>query len=302
MGCSGEKTQEGKKAIIYSNPVCRMTIELTKEYYSITSIDDEKLVLGGREIIDLYDPLTKSISTILKGHNGRINCMIKLSNGNLASGGQDGIIKVWDLKKMVELFSLKGHKSIIWDIREIADNKLISGSDDNKSKIWDLKKKKEILELCGSHRQISSIAVLKNNKVVLASGKHIFLYNLKTKNNENCMDIKNTQIWAVKELANGDVAVGLGNGGLYTVKVTDELAIKTKFIYGHKKTINYIIELDNHKMVTSSDENDMVLWEPNEPDSMNIIKGHTDMVTCICFIRGTKFVSISKDNTLKFWE
>ena len=106
----------------------------------------------------------------------------------------------------------------------------------------------------------------------------------------------------MRELSNGDVAVGLGNGLLYILKITDELIVKTKFVHGHKKTINCIIELENHKLVTSSDENDLILWDPNDPESMYLLKGHTDVVTCLCFISGTKFASSSRDKTLKIWE
>ena len=140
---------------------------------------------------------------------------------------------------------------------------------------------------------------MKNNKVIIASGKNIFLYDLKTKQQESFLDIN---VWSLKELSNGDVACGLGNGLLYIIQVTDELLIKTKFPQGHKKTINCIIELDNHKIVTSSDENDLILWDPNDPESMYLLKGHTDIVTSLCLISGTRFVSASRDKTLKIWE
>ena len=113
------------------------------------------------------------------------------------------------------------------------------------------------------------------------------------------MDIS---VWSLKELSNGDVACGLGNGLFYIISVTDELLIKTKFQRGHNKTINFIIELENHKIVTASDENDLILWDPTDPDSMYILKGHTDIVTSLCFISGTRFASASRDKTLKIWE
>ena len=75
-----------------------------------------------------------------------------------------------------------------------------------------------------------------------------------------------------KTLSNGDVTAGLGNGLLYIISKTDELLVKTKFPRGHNKTINYIIESDNHKLITSSDENDLILWAPKDPESMYMVK------------------------------
>ena len=304
MGCCNQRTIEGNKIVNNGYPVCILTIPLTDEKGDIGEIgalaplNDKQLVLGGKDKLFLFDGESKQISTISDKHKGRVNCLIKLSNGQIASGGQDNTIKIWDIGKKELLYSLEGHTSIIWEIRELEKNKLISASDDNKSKIWDLNTKKSVY-LCKSNRHISGIALLKNNKVVLASGRNIFLYNLETKQQESFLDIS---VWSLRELSNGDVAAGLGNGLLYTIEVTDELLIKTKFPKGHNKTINYIIELDNHKIVTSSDENDLLVWDPNDPESMYFLKGHTDVVTCLCFISGTRFASVSRDKTLKIWE
>ncbi len=301
MGCSNQKTVEHTKAANNGYPVCIMTIPLTVDVNALIALDDDKLLLGGKEKLQLFEGKKKSISEISKEHNGRINCFAKLSDGKIVSGGQDCTIKVWDLEQKKSIFTLNGHNSFIWDIKELPDKKLISGSDDNKSKIWDLESKKEICTLFSSHRHVSSIAVLKNDKLILASGRQVILFNLKTKEQESCLDIKKG-VWCLKVLSNGDVAAGLGNGLLYIIQITDELIIKTIFVQGHKTTINCIIELDNHKIVTCSDEKDLILWDPNEPESMYLIKGHTDFVTYLCFISGKRFASVSKDNTLKIWE
>ena len=85
--------------------------------------------------------------------------------------------------------SLKGHTTIIWELCELGDNKIISGADDNKSKKWDLKTQKSE-DFCKCSRHISGIVVLKINKVIITSGQNIFLYDLKTKEQESFLDIK----------------------------------------------------------------------------------------------------------------
>lgn len=301
MGCQCGKTVEINKIVNNGYPTCKMTIPLTNDVDALTYIGDDKLILGGDEEMQLLDGQSKLITQISKEHNGRINCLIKLSDGRIASGGQDNTIKIWNINKKETLFTLNGHKSIIWDIRELEGNKLISGSDDNTCKVWDLNEKKELYTLFSSHRQISSIAILKNNKVIIASGRQVILFNLETKSQEGCLDIKKGA-WVLRELSNGDVAAGLGNGALYIIGVTDELLIKTIFVEGHTKTINSIIELENNKIVTSSDENDLILWDLKDRESMYLIKGHTDLVTCLCYISGKRFASASRDKTIKIWE
>ena len=298
MGCVNEKTVEKSKALNSGYPTCRLTIPLTSEVSCLTSLKDEKLVLGAKSELQLFEEENKTITTIGKEHKGSINCLLTLSNGNVASAGQDNTIKIWDINKKQVLSTLTGHTSMIWDLCETDNSQLLSASDDNTSRIWNLKTNQSE-RFCKCSRHVSSVAILKNNKVLVASGKNIFLYDLKTKEQESFLDIN---VWYFKVLSNGDVACGLGNGLLYIITVTDEILIKTKFERGHNTTINFIIELDNHKIVTSSDENDLILWDPNDPESMYLIKGHTDIVTGLCFISGTKFASTSRDKTLKIWE
>ena len=294
MDCANEKPKiEPKNDYVF----CRLTIPLTAEVYSMLSINDDKIVLGVKNELLLYEGESKEISVISKEIKNRITCIIKLLNGNVVTGGQDKTIKIWDIDKKELLYTLTGHTSIIWDLHELEDNRLMSVSDDNTAKIWDLNTKK-YEEFCKSDRHISSIALLKNNKVILASGRYIFLYDLKTKEQESFLDIR---VWALKELSNGDVACG-GIGVLYIISVTDKIFVKTKFPRGHNKTINFIIELENHKIVTASDETDLILWDPNDPDSMFFIKGHTDIVTSLCYISGNRFASASRDKTLKIME
>lgn len=297
MGCSGEKTKEEFPDKNRGFPLCRLSIPITNEIDSIISFDSKHIILGGKDELKICDLGTQEISLISNEHQGRINCLIKLPNGNIASGGQDSKIKIWDIDKKECVETLEGHSSIIWDIKYIND-KIISASDDNSSKIFDLKDKSNKY-LFYTRRHISCVAILPNNKVLLAIARNILLFDLETKQQESFLEIK---AWTLKTLKNGDVAAGLGNGLLYILKVTDEISIKTEFARGHNSTINTIIELSNEKLVTCSDENDLILWDRTDPESIYFIKGHNNTIRCLCYIEGNKFASIDKDNILKIWE
>lgn len=107
MGCSSERTVEGSKATNNAYPVCRLTIPLSMEVGSLTKFDNNKLILGAKEELQLFEGDNKSITTISKEHTGRINCLIKLSNGKIASGSQDNTIKIWDIEKKKPYIHLK---------------------------------------------------------------------------------------------------------------------------------------------------------------------------------------------------
>ena len=110
-----------------------------------------------------------------------------------------------------------------------------------------------------------------------------------------------TGIWCIKELADGTLAIGEGNGNISILEVGNDIKIKC-VLKGHTKPINFIIQLNNQKLVTSSDENNIILWDLKDPDAKYFIEGHTNLVSCLTLLEGNKFISVSKDMTLKIWE
>ena len=267
MGCDNERTVEKSPEKNKGYPICRLTMPLNGEICSLVALDSNKLILGGNKELLLFDYNTKNFTLISNEHKKRINYLLKTPEGTIISGGQLGEIKVWDLDNKKSTCTLEGHTSMIWELAYLGNDKLISVSDDNSAKIWNLKDKSSEL-LYKSKKQVSSVVVLNNNKVVLASGKNVLLFNLETKDQESVLDIP----------------------------------IKLKFPRGHNKIINNIIELENGKLVTCSDENDLIVWDISEPEGIYIIKAHNNLVTGLCLIEGNKFASVSKDNQLKLYE
>ena len=298
MGCSNERTIEKQPEKNKGYPVCRFTVPLTREICSMIALNPKTLILGGKNELLSFDFDTKEITIISNEIKGKINCLLNTPEGNIISGGQDTTIKIWDIKNKKCLSTFEGHTSIIWDLKYLDKDRIISGADDNSSRIWNLKDKSSVV-LYQAKKNISSIVVLDSKKVLLAAGKNVFLFDVDTKEQLNVLDVS---CWALLKLKNGDIAAGLGNGLLYLLKVTDEVLVKSQFPRGHKKTINTVIELENNKLITASDENELIMWDCNEPESIYMIKGHEKIVTAMCLIEGNKFASVAKDNSLKIWE
>ena len=299
MGCDQGRTVDGKGKENKGFPVCRITINLTKKVDSMAAYDENRIILGARDELQIFDSSKKSITPLSKEHKGRINCVIKLSNNNFVTAGQDKTIKVWKIENNNSLMTLSGHKSMIWSINEIKGNKVISGSSDNTALIWDLSKGKLDFELF-KDKEISVVLQLKTDKILLCSSDQLILFDLDSKKKLTSLQIK-PGVWSIKELSDGTVATGYGNGDVAILEVGNEIKVKT-VLKGHGKTVNAIIELGNHKLVTASDEKNMILWDLTDPESKYFIEGHNDNVTCLAYLGGNKFVSSSLDNTLKVWE
>ena len=298
MGCDQGKTVESNGKENKGFPVCRNTIELTKMVDSMTAYDKDRIILGARDELQILDCNTKNITPLSSEHKGRINCVIKLSNGEIVTAGQDKTIKVWKIDSKDSLMTLSGHKSMIWSINEIKGNKLISGSSDNTAVIWDLNKKKQDFELF-KDKEISVAIQLKSGKVLLCSRDKLILFDINSKKQLTNMEIK-PGVWSIRELSDGRVAAGYGNGDVAILEVGNDIKEKI-LLKGHKKTVNSIIELEDHKLVTAADENNMILWDLNDPESKYFLEGHTNNIACLTHLTGNKFASVSLDKTVKIW-
>jgi WD40 repeat protein len=72
----------------------------------------------------------------LKGHTGWVNTLMTLPNGNLVSGADDGIIKIWNPNTGSLVFTLTGHTSTVSSLAILPNGYLASASWDSTVKIW----------------------------------------------------------------------------------------------------------------------------------------------------------------------
>ena len=300
MGCAQGKTiEEDRSKNSHGFPACRKTINLEKLVDSLVAHDPQQVYLGAKDELQLLDLKTDTISCYSKEHKGRINVLIKLKDGRLASGGQDKLIKVWDINSKESLMTLEGHKSMIWALNEVSGNKLISGGSDKRALIWDLNEKKLDFELYND-KEITVVLQLKTGKVLVCSENNLCLFDLDSKKKLTSIEVK-TGVWCIRELSDGSVAIGEGNGNIAILEVANDIKVKYE-LKGHTKAINSIIQLDNQKLVTCGDENNMILWDLKDPEAKYFIEGHTNKVSGLAHLGGNKFVSVSQDKTLKVWE
>ena len=306
MGCNGGKEVEKNKREISIDPICRFSLEVPN-IYSMATYDDNQILLGTKNELKIFDCTTKTISTLSNEHKGRINCIIKLSNNEIATAGQDKKIKIWNIDEKNSLITLSGHKSMIWCLNEIKDNKLITGASDRTAIIWDLTTKQMDFELFkGEIKEKSDISIalqLKSGNVIICYHDELKLFDI-GKKEKIAEKIIPEGVWYILELKNGTVAAGYGNGDIGILEIGNEIKVKN-ILKGHPKSVNSIIEINDNRIVSASDgnTNNLILWDLNTPDTKLFLEGHNNSVTSLARIRGDKFASASaNDKTFKIWE
>ena len=72
------------------------------------------------------------------GHTCQIYSITEANNGDLVTGGNDGVIRVWDGSNGKLKLELEEHKGIVFTMLFVNDKKwLVSGGEDSKVRVWD---------------------------------------------------------------------------------------------------------------------------------------------------------------------
>lgn len=183
--------------------VCSRTLSM--RIFSLVPADD----FGGR--------LTARLERTLKPHTAPVvTCAIDSSSTLLATGGADGVVKVWDIRRGFTTHTLHGHSGVVsalhffqvdasepdvssknrkrksrkdedsdmLDVSSVATAgfRLASGGEDGKVRVWDLHKRKSIAVLDSHVSVVRALDYSPTNRSLLSAGrdKTVILWNAKT--------------------------------------------------------------------------------------------------------------------------
>jgi WD40 repeat protein len=140
----------------------------------------------GRVLLWSLDP-EKFLGEASKRHTGLIyGLAFSSAGGLLASGAQDGLIRLWDVQQRKLVLELKGHEEPISGLAFSPDGKtLASASVDRTVRLWDPKTGKQQVgsPLTGLADSLSGVAFDPEGKILAASGLEgrVFLWDLESR-------------------------------------------------------------------------------------------------------------------------
>jgi WD40 repeat protein len=81
-----------------------------------------------------------SLLAQLQGHSNRVHALVALPGGLVASGGDDAMVRVWDVETLSQVAVLKGHNSGVACIAALPGGRLVSatGRKDGQARVWAL--------------------------------------------------------------------------------------------------------------------------------------------------------------------
>jgi WD40 repeat protein len=114
---------------------------------SLAVLEDGRLASGSEDGTIKLWPKQDTGDPVVLSHGSPVRAMAVLADGRLASGGGDGTIKLWP-KDGTGPPVIRSHGSSVWSLAALADGRLASAGSDDKIKLWLVDEQKLIAALC----------------------------------------------------------------------------------------------------------------------------------------------------------
>lgn len=131
------------------------------------------IVSSASDEIKIWDPKTGIVNRTIKEKSRLYGLALHPDGRQCASGGDDGIIRVWNLQNDVPPTLLTGHKGRVNTVAFSPDGgRLVSGGEDRTVRVWDLAAAtpREILTLRAHMGAVQSVAFTRDGKGVVSAG------------------------------------------------------------------------------------------------------------------------------------
>jgi len=239
----------------------RSVMHLTGRQRMVTSSDDGSLREWNLET-------GEQIGNDWRDGESRVSAAALSPNGKkIVSGGEDGIVKLWDIDASKIIAKWTGHEG---DIASVCWNRdggrILSGSYDGIAMVWDAESGNNILAIKTGHRAVFS-TIYSPDETMIASGGESGEYEV-------------IKIWDA-------------NTGKFIAKLEGDTFTTAYFLAW---------TADGKTLISGSYDSSIRTWNTTTWQQINVLTGHTWAVRGIALSpNGRILASASQDGTARLW-
>ncbi len=244
---------------------------------------------------------------VLKGHSGIVRSVAWDSKSErLASGGDDKIVRVWEVSSGKELRMLQGHtdrvNSVAWDSQ---GERLASGSADKTVRVWEAASGKELRVLQGHTDKVNSVAWGSQSER-LASGSNDGTVRVWEAASSKELHVLQAPYEAsVNSVAWDSQGNRLASGSFREVQIWEAASGKElHMLQGHTNSVRSVAwDSKGERLASGSWDNTVRVWEAASGKELRVLQGHTDKVNSVAWnSQGERLASGGFDHALRIWE
>jgi WD40 repeat protein len=252
----------------------------------------------------------------LDAQAGPVKAVLGLSDGRIAAGYENGIIRLWNsgVSANNPVVELRGHTAPISGLVELSDGHILSSaySHDNVVKVWNLtnvthQKPWTVREL----DNVIGAVLLSDKRVVLGSTTmrlltgailwdpsvpHANSIEFQTSTRYSVLE----QVQCLQALPEGDrFIVGFFNGA---IKIFD-LAVREPVLLGYcESRVNSLVALNAGLVVSGSEDGKIKIWNLTTPGADSLLLGCCKSpVISLVTLNGGRVASGSEDGKVQIW-
>ena len=249
--------------------------------------------------------VTTARKQALTGHDGSVRGVAVTPDGATAvSGGEDGVVRVWDLGGGCEQATLAGHTDWVRSVAVTHDGtRAVSGSDDGSVRVWDLKDGREQASLAGHERPVWSVAVTPDGSRAVSGGEDgsVRVWDLKDGREETVLTGHIGWVWSVAVTPDGARAVSGGEDA--SVRVWDlRTGREETALTGHPRQVFTVaVTPDGTRAVSGGGDGTVRVWDLARRQP--IFAGHVGWVWSAAVTPdGARAVTGGGDGTVRLWD
>ncbi|XP_012460196.1 WD repeat-containing protein 55 [Gossypium raimondii] len=220
------------------------------------------------------------IARLENAHENAINSLINLTESTVATGDDEGCIKVWDTRQRSCSGSINAHEDYISDMNFVSDSmKLLTTSGDGTLSVCNLRTYKVQTRSEFSEDELSSVVVMKNGRKVIcgSQGGTLLLYSwgFFKDCSDRFVDLSPNSVEAMLKLDEDRLITGSENGLISLVGILPNRIIQPIAEHSEYPVEGLAFSHDRRFLGSISHDQMLKLWDLNEilQGSENAAKG-----------------------------
>jgi WD40 repeat protein/serine/threonine protein kinase len=242
----------------------------------------------------IYDASSGDLLFVLGGHSGPLITVAWSPDGQqIASGGWDQVVDVWDLETRRTRHILRGHHDAIYHLVFSHDGRrLVSSSSDASAKVWDPATGEELLTLRGHRSALGSVAFSPDDRLLATSSEDGTVKIWDATAGRESLPLRGHQaaVTSVDFQPDGRRLVSGSADGM--LKIWDAQSARLVLdLVGHKRAVWCAAYSPDGRMIASAggdwskpDElGEVMLWDAADGRVVRSWKAHRSIAWCVAF-------------------